>query len=263
MDADPRAHLLPRQPQHLTCDLCLTTLGRELNFKKLDVSASGIARLPDNRMLGELAAGQKAQVCITLPGGAGTASTVTIQGRITRESSLEESCYGLAFDWFEQESARLILCQALTDQGHAAEPNRRKHERTKALATNPIVPTVAQLRLSDGSAFELTRPDAPPLWSARILNLSPGGLLISTESPEAALVKPGDGLCIFIQPRDTQGFMIESLGEVRRVLEHVERTAAGEVLVRSLGIRFEWIDEDQRTIYLSLLKCLASGAPRL
>lgn len=252
----------PRPPQHLRCDVRLELEGRHQDFHKIDVSASGIARLPipdpSSNALGELVAGQRAKVQLTLVGPKPeNSTTLTILGRITRERTLDESCYGFAFDWFEQDAVRDILLKALSEWGYAAEPNRRKHERTKALSTNPVVPIVAQFRICESSAIVPQDSEGAPLWTARIHNLSPGGLLISTESPEAAGIKPGDGLTIIIQPRDAQGFMIETLGGVRRVLEHVERTDSGETMVRSLGIRFEWLDEDQRSIYLSLLKCIA------
>jgi hypothetical protein len=248
---------------HLRCDLRLTLGSHQVDLSQVDVSASGIARLPlpESRPspLGELTPGQKGEARVVLAGPAGTPgnpTVVTVHGRVTRERTLSESCHGFAFDWHDHEATRLVLSKALTDWGYALEPNRRKHERIRALPSNPVVPTTAHLNLSRGSAFENVQPGDPTLWTARIHNLSPGGLLLSTESAEAARIKPGDGLDIIIPPRDPQGFTIEVLGGVRRVLEHVERINGSDQLVWSLGVRFEWLDEDQRSLYLSLLKCI-------
>jgi hypothetical protein len=244
-------------PHHMLCDLTISAGGRHCDLAQVEVSAGGVAKLPSTPSLGELLAGQRIDVRVQA-GPLGTSRALTVPARIVLERTLGESSYGIAFDWTGHDLLRQALVRALAERGFAPAPNRRKHERTIADAGNPVFPLAARIRVSDGSVLDAEATAEPATWLSRIKNLSPAGILLSSDDPGAAPIKPGDGLHVIIQPRDTQGFTIEAIGNVRRVLEHVEPTALGERIVRSFGLRFEWIDEDQRTIYLSLLKCIGA-----
>jgi hypothetical protein len=243
-------------PRQLRCHAQLEAGGRKIDCVGLEVTVSGIARLPELGTSPALAPGQPALARLSLadpaPGEAG--AWLQVPGRFVLERTLAAASRGFAFDWRGCEQSRRLLEAALAERGVPGEPNRRKHERFAVGESDRTFPCLATIRLGEASAFDGGARDSG--WPARIDDLSVAGMRVSSRAPGAASVKPGDSLQISLEPRDLQGFAIELLGQVRRVLELADPRGEPGTLTRSFGVRFEWFDEDQRTVYLGLLKCL-------
>jgi hypothetical protein len=115
---------------------------------------------------------------------------------------------------------------------------------------HPSFPRRALLAKASDSALEAQGPEFAR-WEARIVALAGDEVTVSSRSPLAARVQPGDELSVLIEPADPSGFRIQTLGLVRSA-----RRDAGDAQAFTLLLKLEWLEDDQRSLYRSLLECL-------
>jgi hypothetical protein len=103
---------------------------------------------------------------------------------------------------------------------------------------------------------DLARSRRPSLSGDPILfdvgNLSPNGVLISTENQSAIDLLPGDRIDLMLEPRGWFPHKVEMEGTICRIGD--EMVPATGNLRRYLGIKFSRIDHQNRQVFLDLLK---------
>lgn len=248
MSQAPRAKAAPNL---LACNLGLKVAGRRHDFGEQLISKNGLFHIPIPKEGFEGAPGTRIEAEISVPKG--PSGKLVFHARLVREFAPAHEYIGLSFDWRGQEKAQQELLTWIARWGHSTEPSRREHTRLEARAANPAFPLQAKVHQSNDSAFQPAQPEHP-VWYARIKELSIGGLQLSSDSADAVAIRPGDGLQMRLEARESAGFEIECLGHVRWIM--IQADPATETLIRYFGIRFEWIDESQKALYFALLKSI-------
>lgn len=85
-----------------------------------------------------------------------------------------------------------------------------------------------------------------------IVNLSPNGILLSSENRQSLEIKPGDRLDLKIQPRGWFPMQIQMQGLVCRTVDDLDPVSGN--ITRLLGMKFVKIDEVNKAAFLDLLK---------
>ena len=93
---------------------------------------------------------------------------------------------------------------------------------------------------------------APANMIFDVANLSPSGILLSSENSMASKIQPGQRVKMIIEPRGYFPIQIHMEGLVCRISEDMA-VESGNV-VRSFGIKFLRVNEADRIAFLELLK---------
>ncbi len=83
-------------------------------------------------------------------------------------------------------------------------------------------------------------------------NLSPNGVLLSTENQQAVDLSPGDRIDLMLEPRGWFPHKVEMEGLICRVSD--ELIPSTKNLRRYFGIKFSRIDDTNKAVFLNLLK---------
>lgn len=174
---------------------------------------------------------------------------------ITRERSFHNQYMGLKFQLDERQ--RTELRQTIERSGYYPTDYMRKYPRIPAhagLQTFPlkaIVSCEATTELNkNGIQGQETVVSNPIVFD--VLNLSPNGILISTENPMSHSFEPGDRLNMILDPRGWFPIQIKVKGLICRVIE--DRNPKSHNIQRHFGIKFIQVDPENRNAFLELLR---------
>ncbi|MCM2277494.1 MAG: PilZ domain-containing protein [Oligoflexia bacterium] len=212
---------------------------RNLEFTHQNISLAGVSGLPWEPLSREEQFGAKIEVTVRIP----TARPLSFRtlATITREFTTFADHMGLRFH-LPAEHAR-DLAEVIRTEGYFPTEYIRKY---------PRIPSLPIIRTFPLRALAMPRPDVPFPLSFDVLNLSPNGVLISTESQVSEQFRPGQKLDLLLEPRGWFPMPIRLQGLICRVGEEPnERTGN---IVRSFGVKFAKIDEVNRTAFVDLLK---------
>lgn len=212
---------------------------RELQFENQNVSTWGVAGLAWGPLSPEVHFGRTVQVSVEVPTGGMSFRTEAL---ITRESTRVGQHMGLKFNLAPEDNSRLAAL--IRSSGFFPTEYLRKYPRIPSLPMIQTFPLRA-IALPDGSGENL------PI-TFDVENLSPNGVLLSSENQQTLAILPGAIMNLILEPRGWFPMPISAQGLVCRVSDELSPRTGN--LTRTLGIKFTRIDEANRAAFVDLLK---------
>jgi len=227
---------------HLTFEID----GMILEFPNQTLSAFGVTGLPWAPLNAQEHFGRQVQVNLLIP----QPKVLHIKGPayLLRESTLYNEHLGLRFQFDADQKSRLM--EHINRYGHYPTDYIRKYPRIPSETTIQTFPLQVLARFPSQQGGSNPNQDAPVTFDVQ--NLSPNGILISTENQIALSIKSGEKIFMVLEPRGWFPMQIKVEGMVCRLLD--DRSPQNGNLVRYLGIKFTKVDEVNKTAFLSLLK---------
>ncbi len=171
--------------------------------------------------------------------------SVRVKGTLVRELSLHSTAMGIHFD--PRSPGIDELRKQVQNHGILPTEYLRKYPRlpaTASIQTFPLLALVTPLQTDDGSPGQTI--------SFHVSNLSPNGIMLSTENHRALNYNPGDRIEILLEPRGWFPMNIQMQGLVCRITD--EKTFSSGNLMRHLGIKFTAMEETHKNAFLDLLR---------
>ncbi|MGZ3687538.1 MAG: PilZ domain-containing protein [Bdellovibrionota bacterium] len=215
----------------------------KLQFNNQEISVFGVTGLPWGAVNPKENFGKLVEATVTLPGS--EKMEFRTKAYVMRESSAHAQHMGIKFHMDAAQQAE--LSHFIAKHGHYPTEYIRKYPRipsSSAIQTFPLKVFVSR------RGTRLPGAEAPIVLDVQ--NLSPNGILLSTENQIALAIEPGDRLDLILDPRGWFPIQIRVEGLACRVVD--EMNAANGNVVRYLGIKFTRVDEVNRTAFLDLLK---------
>lgn len=216
--------------------------GKAFHFENRPVSLFGVFGLEWGTLSAEDAFGKKVKARVKLMDSNDMFET---EGTILRERTLHANQMGVKF--FLDQSAREKLQNQIRKTGYHPESYVRKYPRIPA---TPFIKTFP-LRASGRTMIEGHLVEGPP-FLFDIENLSPGGILLKSESRLAHSLIPGDHMHLTVEPRGDFGVQIEVVGRICRLMEELDHRT--ENVNRYFGVQFIEIDPNNSAALAELLK---------
>lgn len=211
-------------------------------FVHLNISPFGVTGLSWGDLDSNDWFGRKVTVHVQLLIGGGL--RFKTQAYVLRESTAVAEHFGLKFELGDEEGKKLQ--EFVRAQGTYPTEYLRKYPRipaTKQITTFPVHAAVR--REGKYQTFVLD-----------IKNLSPNGILLSSENPMALRIVPGERLELTIDPRGWFPFQIKVQALVCRIVD--EKLGDNQNIYRLIGMRFLKVEEPHRTAFLDLLRDILS-----
>ena len=239
-----RGHLSLTAP--LSGDEPPGTAAQILEYENINISVSGVTGLPWTPLSPDIHFGLKTAATIRVPGSQPGEATLTIRttARVTREQTQFARHMGLRF-FLELAEAR-NLASLIARSGFFPTEYLRKY---------PRIPSLPMIQTFPLKAIDL--PDDTNLLGASpvsfdVLNISPNGILLSSESPLALDRTLGTRMRLVIEPRGWFPIPIKIEGMVCRVSDDIAEATGNTV--RSLGIKFTKIEAEHQVAFLDLIR---------
>ncbi|HTL12101.1 MAG TPA: PilZ domain-containing protein [Bdellovibrionota bacterium] len=169
-----------------------------------------------------------------------------VHAQIMRESSTQTQHMGLRLLLENDEKAK--LADQVRRFGFYPTEYVRKYPRIPAAPAIQTFPLNVIARPFNEE--DLTAESGAMVF--KVENLSPNGILISTQNQLALSYYPGQKVDMVLDPRGWFPVQVAVLGRICRILDEID-PASGN-LHRHLGIKFVEVDESNRTAFLDLLK---------
>lgn len=217
-----------------------------LEFKNRNVSLHGLYGLPWPPLSPKAHFGRTVQAQLVLQ----TPEPVAVQipAVISRERTFRSDWMGLTFLDSESEAqARAALRRAIEHHGFYPQHYTRKTPRIPASERIQTFPLKALGVLQDDRP---SRSSAPIVFDVR--NISLGGVLLSTENPNALPLQLDQVLSLYLEPRGSFTHQIQLKVQICRTIEEL-RPGSGNP-VRYLGMRFVQLDAVNKAAYLELVR---------
>lgn len=231
-------------PTFVQSNIRLTIGGRDYAFLNQPLSIHGIAGIRWPHFDPTTHVGEpiklNAQVLCKQP------YTLDMGGHITVEEAFSEqtkkSTFFLGVHIEMRVEDREKLSKTIAAEGFVPDSYTRKFPRIPASSENPDMPLRALARSPTGVAI-----------SFEILNLSPGGILLCSDNPNAAGFAPGMDIHVEVEPRrlSLDPFKFDGL-ICRRTTDRIG--VKGNVLRRLFGIRFTKISKEHKQVFLDTLR---------
>jgi hypothetical protein len=173
-------------------------------------------------------------------------------GHLIREATVSSERMGIRFDLSSAQRER--LAEQIRNHGFNPPEGMRKYPRIPSSARIASFP----LRVLGVTLPESHAPDPAPAphlgvpMVYEVLNLSPQGILLSSENRLAQQIGPGTHLAITFEPRGPSNHGVRVQGQVCRVTDTIE--SASDNVSRMLGMKFTYVDPVNRTAFLDLLR---------
>lgn len=251
--AKPPPQALPTSPLFIKGMLTFTLRGQSYSFRQQDISAVGASGLPWDGFDPVLDLGQSVDLTLRFP----TEPPLNLQGKatITGEKSIGSSSMGLRFLLGPEQKA-LLKSHILTHGFIPTESLRRKYPRIPSLKIIQIFPMHA-LAYPPKEAL----PPNLEVISFDVENLSPTGLLMTSESIATLHIEPGMRLRLTLQPRGWFPTAINTSVQICRIMD--ERSESSGNLKRRMGVRFLKIDDSHRTAFADLIRGIIDELRRI
>jgi hypothetical protein len=166
-------------------------------------------------------------------------------GLIVREFTAVSEAMGIRFNLAPED--RRALSAYIQKFGYIPTDYLRKYPRipsSQLIQTFPI-----RARVMPSSLGPEFPPEAPIVFD--VCNLSPAGVLLSTENQLSLMIRAGERLAMVLEPRGLFTTPIEFQGLVCRLTDDLEPLSGN--LTRYLGVKIARMTETNRTAFLELL----------
>lgn len=168
-----------------------------------------------------------------------------VPGIIIREYTAFSEAIGVRFE--PTAESRKAIEEYIRRFGFVPTDFLRKYPRIPSnhlLQTFPLRSLVAPKPLTPGLP-----PDPPIVFD--VCNLSPTGVLLSTENQLSLLLRAGERFAMALEPRGWFPTQVSFQGMVCRLVDDLNPTNGN--LIRYVGVKIVRIDEPNRTAFLDLL----------
>ncbi len=234
-------------PIYVKGSLEFTFEGHFHTYDKQNLSAYGVSGLQWGELDPERHFSKKLKVTVKLD--TPEPFTFTAEAQIIREATQVSEHMGLKFSLAPEQAKRVNAL--IAKYGFFPTEYIRKYPRIPSLSVIQTFP----LRVQATTLVTATKanPKVKPVDHIfDVGNLSPNGILLSTESLPAQTLMPGQRLLLRMEPRGWFPVGIEMEGVICRVVDDIN-TRNGNI-IRYIGIKFTKVDEINKTIFLDLLK---------
>ncbi|MEK6580528.1 MAG: hypothetical protein AABZ55_14995 [Bdellovibrionota bacterium] len=234
-------------PVFCKAHLTFTIDGKKLEFAQQNTSVFGVTGLAWEPLSSRDHFGKTVELTLTVPSDSTPVSFKT-QAVILREVTGIAKSMGLRFKM--QAEGKKQLEAVIAKAGFHPTSYLRKHPRipsTLNIQTFPLrvvgIPDSLQ-KTSEG------QPVFPIVFD--VGNISPSGILLSTENQLALSIHPGEQMDLVIEPRGWFPVQIATRGLVCRTIDDINDSNGN--LLRYFGIKIIKLDEVNRNAFLDLLK---------
>jgi hypothetical protein len=221
------------------------TLGdQSLEFVHRDLSAFGCMGLPWGALSPKDHFGQPVSVQLRIPAQPEQLQ-MQLPGYIMREYTLYAERMGVRFQPSPEQRERLV--RHVERFGFLPTDHVRKYPRIPqdaAISTYPL--RVMGVPADNEMLFE----GLPLIFDVQ--NLSPNGVLLSTENQLALPLAAGSRLDLTLEPRGAFPLQVQVQGLICRITDALHPQSGN--LVRYIGLKFTRVDELNRAAFLDLLK---------
>ncbi len=219
--------------------------GNTLEFVHQNLAPSGVSGLPWAPLSPLKHFGKKVLIHVRL--ATPEPQAFKIHGTIFREQTQFSASMGIRFD-NNAPLMELIRNQA-RKFGFMPTEYMRKYPR---LPADPDIPTFPLMAMVSSPAADAQGPTPQQTILFHVSNLSPNGILIFTENQLSIGYQPGERVQIILDPRGWFPVSIKIAALICRVTDE-QHPKTGN-LIRSLGIKFLKVDDEQRDAFLDLLR---------
>ena len=237
-------------PVFIRGHLTFTLEGHTLEFIHQAVSAFGVTGLPWSPLDPVTHFGKAVTVQVRVPAQPQPLA-FSCQARILREKTQYSEYMGLRFEL--PADIRAKLQELIQKHGFYPTEYVRKYPR---IPSDEHIQTFPLRAMGIPNQDDVLRHKRPPSAGDPLLfdvgNLSPNGVLLSTENQTAIDLAPGDRIDLMLEPRGWFPQKVEMEGVICRVND--ELMPQNENLRRYFGIKFTRVDAENREIFLNLLK---------
>ncbi len=227
---------------------------RQFSYEKQNLSAYGVSGLPWGGLDPIRHFAQKVKVTLKLD--TPELAHFTTDAQIIREATQTTEHMGFKFGLSPEQHKRIN--ELVSRYGFFPTEYMRKYPRIPSLSAVPTFPLRVQATPLDITAH----PHSHAKFSKSKIkaidhifdvgNLSPNGMLLSTESVLAQSLLPGHRLLLRLEPRGNFPISVEMEGLICRIVDDINSRNGNTI--RYLGIKFTVVDEENRAIFLDLLK---------
>ena len=211
--------------------------GRSFSYVNQHISLFGVSGIKWSLFDPKTAVGRATKVQIELL-VEGNRPKFETPGEFTAERSSDASYLGIRFNLSPQNEQ--TLRDAIAKFGSVPSTHIRKYPRIPATAMISTMPMHVILKYG------------ADLLSCRVANISPNGILLSTDNPKGMTIVPGERLHGHIEPRGDFSWNINFEGMVCRILEDWDSKTKN--VVHYLGIRFMAFEPGHRSHFILLLQ---------
>lgn len=160
--------------------------------------------------------------------------SATVAAVISTDSSF------LEFKYVLDDEAHKKVSAIIAKEGFEPTRHTRKYPRIPANGKLPSMPAHAIVQTAQG------------LVVFNVANMSPNGILLSSESPRAAMIMPGNIIDVQVEARGNLFNSFEFRGMVRRL--EIYRHPDSQNIVYAIGVRFDSFPENNKAEFLEVLK---------
>jgi hypothetical protein len=235
---------VPSSPLYVKGTLHFEIEKRKLSFPDRSISQYGLGGLPWGELQASEHFGVKVQCEVRLDSP--DKVSFTAPAHIIREYTPTSESMGVRFDLSPEKLQPVVAL--ISKHGFTPAENPRKYPRIPSNRAIQTFPTHAVVEADATATLALT----DQLIVFDIRNLSPNGALISTENQMALMMQPGERIMLTLQPRGWFPTEVKMQAQICRVVDDIQQDSGN--LIRSLGIRFGKMDEENKTAFLDLLK---------
>ncbi len=231
-------------PVFVNADLSFKAGGVDLIFKNRLVSQFGVSSLPWGplRPVEVFGTHTVARIEVQRP----RREVLQIPALILREQTRSQSLLCLRFRASQLQLSPLM--RLIEVAGTSPREYQRRYPRIPADSVLATVPMHATLVPREARVKGLI--PSPLVFNVR--NLSPNGVLLSSENRLAEFLLPGGGVEIVLEPRGWFPTQVHVKGEICRIYEDLAVNSGNRV--RYLGVQFTEIAPAERETFLELLK---------
>ena len=223
--------------------LRLTLNDHVLEFLYQLISIYGVSGLPANPLTKPFF-GQKVFLTLEVP-SAKPPLIFKTQAKVLREQTITSEHMSLKFELDANQKAQLL--GHISKKGFYPTAYVRKYPRIPSSSVIQTFPLRAIIK-----PLDQTRPIGPKQLIMDVINLSPNGILLSTDSQIALDLAPGQRLGLELEPRGWFPVSVHVEGLICRVTDDLMSETGN--LSRQFGIKFTKVDAINRAAFLDLLK---------
>lgn len=244
----PRGPKLDMQPIFVKGQISFVVNGNTITLPNQALSAFGCTGLPWGAFNAREHAGKMISVTIQVA-TPGQPLVFKFPAIVLKESTVLGDHMGMKF--LMDDDQRTELLAHIAQHGFYPTEYLRKYPR---IPSDPLIQTFP-LRAkvsSERAEGELTQAVVNPSVLMEVENLSPNGLLISSDSQVSHRFRPGQRIQITLEARGWFPHQIIVVGTICRISEHIDPTTHNTT--RRMGVKFSKVDEVNRTAFLTLLQ---------
>lgn len=234
-------------PVYIKGHLSFSVEGKNFDYRHQNISVYGIPGLPWTHLSSQEHFGKyiDAQIEALAP----TPAHFSTRAHIMREFTLHAEYMGLRLSLEREQRGK--LSEIISKHGFYPTDYIRKYPRLPSTQLIQTFPQRALVNVEPSQHLPIAPPPYPLVFD--VVNLSPNGVLLSTENQLALSIIPSQRLEVVFQPRGWFPIQIRVHGLVCRVADELGMNPPFN-LTRYLGIKFTRVDPADRSAFVDLLK---------